>query len=190
MEFRLLYSGEVFASANSKRRASEKHLMRQQFHPQLKRLWETNKSLLGLKQIGNLKFLSTRYPFNGYYFVPLIREELCLYCSIDILFLRPEDNGNAILQGGDLDGRIKTIFDALRMPKVGELAVDDKPQPDESPFFVLLEDDTLISEIKVTADNLLLLPGTSAVSPNHVFMSIHVRLRPVVAAGTNWAFGD
>jgi hypothetical protein len=51
----------------------------------------------GLKEIGE-KW--SRGKFN---FVPLITEEYCLRCSLEILFLRAEEK-NYILQGGDIDG--------------------------------------------------------------------------------------
>jgi hypothetical protein len=47
---------------------------------------------------------------------PLIRKTLNLNCDLSILFLRQEDPGALITQGGDLDGRLKTLFDALRLP--------------------------------------------------------------------------
>jgi integrase len=54
-----------------------------------------------------------------------------------------------LIKSGDIDGRLKTIFDALRMPKNLDETARQKPQDDEDPFFCLLEDDKLISEIRV-----------------------------------------
>jgi hypothetical protein len=51
---------------------------------------------------------------NSAAYLPLIRKSLNLACAVDILFLRHEDPGSLILQGGDIDGRIKTLFDASR----------------------------------------------------------------------------
>ena len=200
LEFRLLYWGEVLASANSKRRSAEKHAMRREFHPQLRRLWKTRPALrqeafnrgmsgevisrggeavtprtgswenLGIEKIADQR------PFNGFRFIPLVTENEYTRCSLEILFLRHEDTGNLILQGGDIDGRIKTIFDALRMPVVGELSTDDRPSEDEDPFFVLLEDDKLISQVTVSAEQLLLLPGKTEIHPNDAFLQIRVQL--------------
>jgi hypothetical protein len=100
-------------------------------------------------------------------------------CSLDILLLRPEDEDNKkwILNKGDVDGQVKTLFDALRIPTMDELPttfVD--PQPDESPFYCLLSDDRLISEVRVNADQLLLLPNKTVVDPTDSFVVIHVKL--------------
>lgn len=51
---------------------------------------------------------------------------------------------------GDIDNRLKTLFDALRLPnQTNELVGYDNPAPDENPFFCLLEDDSLITHVSV-----------------------------------------
>jgi hypothetical protein len=50
------------------------------------------------------------------------------------------------------------------------------PEADEQPLFCLLQNDRLISEIKVTADQLLMLPHQKEVKANDCFVVIHVRL--------------
>ena len=69
-------------------------------------------------------------------------------------------------------------------------AVDrgSRPQADEDPFFCLLEDDKLISEIKVTTDSLLLLPREREVKPNDALLVIHVKLWPTKKSGLDWGF--
>jgi hypothetical protein len=56
-------------------------------------------------------------------------------CSLSILFLRHEPQGG-IIQSGDLDNRINTLFDALRIPDElqipDDIALEDQPNP----FFV------------------------------------------------------
>jgi hypothetical protein len=212
LEFRLLYWGEVLASSNAKRRSAEKHAMRKQFHPQLRRLWNTRRTLRGMVTaigmggeviaqgteaivprtgswlgLGFEKMADSR-PFNGFRFIPLVTETQHVRCSIEILFLRHEDTGNLIFQGGDIDGRVKTIFDALRLPKVGELDADDKPDSDEDPFFVLLEDDKLISQVSVSTEQLLLLPGKNAISPNDAFLQMRVELTPTAMPSEGYIF--
>lgn len=44
-------------------------------------------------------------------FIPLVRNSLCLACDLDILFLRHDDDLRILQKGGDLDNRIKTLFD-------------------------------------------------------------------------------
>jgi hypothetical protein len=126
--------------------------------------------------------ITNRWERCGYHFWPLVTEEYCLKCSLDILFLRPEEPG-LLIRSGDIDARIKTIFDALRMPKNLDEAGGLGPQAGENPFFCLLEDDKLISEIKVSTDNLLLLPREREIKPNDALLVIHVKLWPHKSSG-------
>jgi hypothetical protein len=86
-------------------------------------------------------------------FIPLVRNSLYLICELDILFLRHDEPFKLLKKGGDLDNRIKTLFDALRMPDAaselgGEVVADD-------PLYVLLEDDALINGFSVKSGKLL-----------------------------------
>ena len=93
--------------------------------------------------------LSTQYERNGYKYVPLVTEESHLYCSIKILLLRPDPPG-CLIRSGDIDNRLKTIFDSLRMPtSKAELGGHEIATEDEKPFFCLLEDDRLVTNIEV-----------------------------------------
>jgi hypothetical protein len=111
----------------------------------------------------------------GFNFVPLVTPKLALRCSLDITLLRPEED-RFIFRQGDIDGQLKTLFDGLRMPEnLGETG-SMGPQEDEDPFFCLLQDDRLISEVRVNTDQLLLLPHEREVKPNEVHAVIQVRL--------------
>ncbi len=90
---------------------------------------------------------------NSAAYIPLVRKSLNLACALDILFLRHEDPGSLVLQGGDIDGRIKTLFDALRMPSEDEERVGGTPTAD--PLYCLLESDALISDLSVRTGRLL-----------------------------------
>ena len=86
----------------------------------------------------------------GWLFCPLIRDSLLLKCGLKILFLRREDSGR-IYQGGDMDNRLKTLFDALSVPSHEQICAEHTPE--DEPIFCLLEDDRLISGLSVeTAD--------------------------------------
>jgi hypothetical protein len=61
-------------------------------------------------------FLAGQFARNGYNFVPLVTERLLLLCRLDVLFLRPDPPGS-LIKSGDIDNRLKTLFDALRMPE-------------------------------------------------------------------------
>ena len=131
--------------------------------------------------------IAKQWERNGYSFIPLVTNQYCLRCSLDILFLRREEPG-AIFQSGDIDGRLKTVFDALQMPKNLTDTANQGPQDDESPFYVLLEDDKLVSEIKVTTDQLLLLPGERNPHPTDAMLVINVKLQVAQPTEYAWAF--
>jgi len=61
----------------------------------------------------------------GRRFLPLVRETLALKCSLKIQFLRKEDAGHIVYQGGDLDNRIKTLFDGLSVPNQDQVILEE-----------------------------------------------------------------
>jgi hypothetical protein len=60
-------------------------------------------------------------------------------CSLQILFLRHDPPGS-VIHAGDLDNRVKTLIDALRMPNDAmELAGNEKPSEGEDHSSVCLK---------------------------------------------------
>ena len=123
-----------------------------------------------------IKVLGAEWQRCGYEFIPLVSRKYSLRCSLDILFLRPEEPG-FLIESGDLDNRVKTVFDALRMPSTLSETAGVGPTEDEKPFYCLLEDDKLISEVRVTTDQLLLLPHERELKPNDAFLVITVKTK-------------
>ena len=213
VEFRLTYEGPLKAtqkdpvSGQADARASHKRDIRRTFHVQLKQLWEINPYLkhgypvtFDWKSQTNPKsaishhttlveYLAPQYRRNGYECVPLVRSDLGLICSLEILFLRPDPPGS-VLASGDIDNRLKTLFDALRLPKkqANELVGYDTPADDEKPFFCLLEDDSLITHVTVETD-ILLQPIGNVHDANDARLIISVKLRPYVSGPHNQNFG-
>jgi hypothetical protein len=74
---------------------------------------------------------------------------------VNILFLRRDNPGGLIRTGGEIDNRIKVLFDALRIIENKDQLAGAVPDSGENPFFCLLEDDSLITEVNVTTDRLL-----------------------------------
>ncbi len=93
-----------------------------------------------------------------------------LQCHLELLFLRREDPG-AIVHGGDLDNRLKTLFDGLRIP----LAENEIPDniPEMKRIFCLTEEDSLITKINIETGRLL-GPLQDGENENDVDLSIHV----------------
>jgi hypothetical protein len=87
---------------------------------------------------------------HGAIFKPLIRETFALHCGLRILFLRQEAAGK-VYQGGDIDGRIKTLVDALTMPQHSEQVIEGS----STPIYCILEDDSMVSGLQVESERLL-----------------------------------
>jgi hypothetical protein len=193
MELKLTYDGLLLGASRTNTRAQHKHDIRRQFHPQLRRFWETHAILRrasarmflpgkwqltnSLEDPGPLLWegLAEKYERMGYNFVPLARQEAMVICSVRILFLRIDPPGS-LISSGDIDNRLKTLFDALRMPKDKDEVGGNAPSVDEKPFYVLLEDDRLITHLSIETDTLLQRVGDSW-DDNHVRLVISVRLK-------------
>ena len=188
MKFTLTFDGELPASGN-KAKPEAKWAIRNQIHPQLAELWQTQPMLKALRanavvptgnQWVSQKFqydtdrfgglpsgspmtdtqIDTCAPmvFGDKAYTPLIRSSLHLSCELEILFLRKEEPGATLLQAGELDNRLKTLFDGLRLPEPDELKAGS---PVESPLCCLMESDTLIDAVHVRTGQLLTRPGGS-----------------------------
>jgi hypothetical protein len=107
----------------------------------------------------------------GFRFVPLVRRKNGFTCALDVLFLRRGHAGELIVSG-DLDNRVKTLFDSLKMPRYCS-EVRSTPEESENPFFCLLEDDSLVTSLRVTTDRLL-TPFENDESDDDVELVIHV----------------
>jgi hypothetical protein len=192
MEFRLTYAGQLLGSSRNDTRPKHKHEIRKIFHSQLKRLWDITPHLKGMtdppteilrfpnypKPRSRIEALAERFSRNGYSFVPLVTEDLDVsFCGIEILFMRSDPPG-ALIQSGDIDNRLKTIFDALRVPQSkDELGGYDTPSDGEKPFFCLLQDDKLITKVSVETDALLELPS-QPLNVNDVRLIVKVTIQP------------
>ena len=108
----------------------------------------------------------------GTRWVPLVRKAGEFTCSLDILFLRRDSPGSLIDPGGDIDNRIKVLFDGLKMPETVSDLGDIPLESDEDPFFCLLEDDSLITSVSITTDRLL-TPQESDENIHDVCLIIH-----------------
>jgi hypothetical protein len=160
MKFRLTYRG-ILKPKNSST-VLDKQLLRRHFHEQLKALWRQQplneaKDLLDPEKMGKKDKVCLLKNVGPFQFAPLVSSVLGwnAIASIEILFLRPIQPGTILGHGGDLDNRIKTLMDCLRIPTATELPKDDSPKAEENPFYVLLEDDALLTGFAVVSDRLL-----------------------------------
>jgi hypothetical protein len=153
MEFRLVYRGPLKTDRGPK----DKHSIRMQIHPQLKELW-THEPLSGLRKY--LQYppatgeMSVIEEVESCRFAPVVTGKLHLVCDLDIIMLRPEKPGRVIM-GGDVDNRLKTLFDALRCPKNPEEIPPEDAGGLPCPLHCSMQDDSLVSDLRVTCDRLL-----------------------------------
>jgi hypothetical protein len=182
VNFRLTYDGPLKAASQSSTRRIEKHGIRQVFHRQLLELHRAKDGFLD----ANLAFeeQSAMIGRGNVVFVPLVREKLNLVCDLDILFLRRENPGQLINDGGDLDNRIKVLFDALRVPSEVEIrGLETKKKV----LLCLTENDKLITGFRVTTDRLL-EPAKSESEEHNVQLVINVEVRATKLTEQNIAY--
>ena len=180
MEFTLQYRGPLKASGSP----ADKHNLRRHFHRQLKELWVqpplVHQSHMTSESPGKGK-TSLVVPASPFRFVPLVASKLHAVAQLSITLLRPEPPGAIVTRGGDIDNRLKTLLDFLKVSEADALPKGVTPSEDEDPFHCLLEHDKLVTGLSVTTARLL-DPG-----PGHleVLLLIHVTTEHVVATWDN-----
>ena len=154
MEFRLTYAGKLLAHKGG--RSGHVHDIRQEFHKQLKVLWNEHPVLMrGYPEGPSIpdpeKCWGATFEQHGFMWKPIATEDNGLICALDILMLRKGPPGKVRT---DIDNRLKTLFDALRIASPQELG-KETPKSEQNPFYILLQDDSLITRVAVTSDMLL-----------------------------------
>ena len=169
MNIVLHYRGLLKANGNAK----HKQEIRAHFHEQLKTLWQQPP----LDQLCTAAFHHTSDPGHDYktlmlrarnilmpslvvsvgniQFVPLVSPKLDAVAGLDITLLRHEPAGSIVISGGDIDNRIKTLLDALKIPDENQVKALPDPEIVEQPFLCLLEDDRLVVRLSVLTEQLL-----------------------------------
>jgi hypothetical protein len=197
MQFRLVYQGPLPSGGNKSNKPEVKQAIREQFHPQLKELWRTHPFLKNYFEMqlegGSFpEHVGSRFAFCGYRFVPLIGSTFRgggdvdgppdVACSLDILILRRDHPAQSIVQnGGDVDNRIKILFDALHIPQ--SCSGIKEPEDSDNVRFCLLEDDKLITEVKISTGQLLVAPPPGGHPDQYAHVIIHVKTLVIGASG-------
>jgi hypothetical protein len=138
-----------------------------------------------MHESGNRQIVDLCEPIerHGAWFKPLVRGSFALHCGLRISFLRKEPPGR-VYQGGDLDGRIKTLLDALEMPQHVEQVLD-KSSTRLAPIYCLMEEDVLVSGLTVESERLLTDQNYPA---DYVRLNIEVDVRVRQAMIYNQSF--
>jgi hypothetical protein len=94
-----------------------------------------------------------------------------IVCNLSIQIERRDISGGVLTREGDLDNRIKTLLDALRMP-LNENEVLPPENSEQINCFCLLEDDSMVTGLNIqTVTSLEELPR------NHVKLTIDVEVK-------------
>ena len=109
---------------------------------------------------------------DGVVFAPLVSSKLKFICQLDITMLWPEEPGIISEFGGDIDNRLKTLFDALQCPDINQIEPVKGRFADKQPFFCLLENDKLITSVNIRTHTLL-----RSENKNDVSVLIHVLVK-------------
>ena len=181
VEFRLMYRGPLASDGNFR----QKHAVRKSLHPQIKQYWKDNPVLrnylvpegfTGEQCAIPVMQIADQYKCGTHRFVPLARKDWKVSCALDILFMRRGFPGNITNNGGDLDNRLKTLLDGLRVPDLKDTAcLPAESEEGFDPVFCLMEDDAQITSLKVTTDRMLWSPEPED-RERHVLLIIHVHL--------------
>lgn len=152
MEFYLKYDGPLKSNAGPK----DKHRIREYLYPQMKKLWDIEPLKSCKSQfLGIYDSQSVLIEIDGITFAPLVSKKHKFICQLDITMLWPEEQGVISKVGGDIDNRLKTLFDALQCPDVNQIKPVKERFADKQPFFCLLENDKLITSVNIKTHTLL-----------------------------------
>jgi hypothetical protein len=196
VEFTLFYRGALPAQRKATR--EDKHEIRRYFHHQLEELWSHTPLYQHFDLIDpdfkppapagaivvdsneDKPRLVKKVGGNEYAFV--VSDKIALVAELTITFLRPETPGGLMDENGDLDNRIKTLLDGLKVPNSkNALPTDGSLEKDPKPLYCLLEDDRFITSLNIKSDRLL-APDV----PSHwVVLLIHVRTRTTLGSVYN-----
>ena len=193
MEFTLMYEGKL--PSGDKANRDDKHRIRLAFHSQLKTLWTLpplsycssykEEEVAGIEEryqdepdpgtfdFGSLPYVVT--DTNGFKFVSLVHKSLAIVAELDVRFLfpSPEIISPVSMVTRDVDNKLKTLFDGLRIPQQRQ-EIPEKWMPDaeQNPLFCLLEDDGLIAKVSVSSGYSL-----RPLAPEEVFVIMNVKVK-------------
>jgi len=163
MKFTLTYEGPLPSSGNPRGRhihtgdpkAIVKWTMRRKFARQLSHFFDLELPLQNVGPNRNAAAAHVRQPVivSDIPFLPLVRgAPLDLICELDIKMLVNHEPGSLVVSPGDLDNRVKTLIDALRVPDANALkGANDIPNP----CHCLLADDAIVTKLNIRTERWL-----------------------------------
>ena len=169
MRFRLHYRGKLKSNGSPK----DKQKIRRAIHIQLADLWTQSPLAHQAEQFLSIEnpYMSVLRRVGDWTFSAVVSKTHFLVAELDIVLMRPEEPGALVTQGGDIDNRVKTLLDALTIPKSNQIPSEDTPTEDENPMHCLMEDDNLVTGLSIKVDRLL-----GSVDPTEVLVLIEVAI--------------
>jgi hypothetical protein len=179
VRFSLTYDGPLLSASEKNTRVRHKNEIRAYLYGQLLPL----SMLLDFGRFGmdQSKVASEYHDHHGIHFYPIVSRVLEASCSLTIKLMRSERPGD-IVHGGDLDNRLKTLLDALRMPTndsevIPEVYSETAMRGSTSPMIIcLLEDDSLVTDLNIST--VRSFHFTKPPDQHEVRLIIDVELRP------------
>jgi hypothetical protein len=188
MRFSLKYEGELKSTTDRNTRVKHKNRLRWHFSDQLDELMmrgdftrmPRHESDV-VKPIDDKGFRihSTKISgqdFEQVWYIPVIDRTLNISCSLHVRIDRPERPGSLFERGGenggDLDNRIKTLLDALRVPHNVNEARRSETRPDLNFCVCLFDDDSMVTSLYIETR-----PSLRPLPRGHVELTIDVEIR-------------
>lgn len=191
MKFPLSYEGPLPSSGNPRNKSKPPKLaeiwrIRNDLHLQIRSLFDSHAAFRGGYGHSNALIQAINIPVmvDGHEFYPLARAAFKLKCELKIDMHVNHPIASIVTNVGDLDNRLKTLFDALRAPNSAQEIKGHMPSIDS--YCCLLENDILISSLQIEMfRNTAAPPGASL---DHVRLNILVRLEPTAFDYVNEPF--
>jgi hypothetical protein len=195
MRFALSFEGSLPSSGNDDQTKPPSKLkqiwdIRDAISPQIEGLFKTHHALRGATGASRITKNIVNDPIiiNGLQFLALIRPALKLKCGLEIQMLVNHDVASIVTKSGDLDNRLKTLFDGLRCP-ASQQEIKQHKLAGTNPHYCLLEDDALITSLQIETLRNYGAPLASAI--DHVRLNITVTVEPAEGDVANSPFrGD
>jgi hypothetical protein len=196
MRFHLSFEGSLPSTGNhdpnNPRPAKLKAIwaIRDYVHVQLEQLFKTHPALSGRSGASRVLRHALIPPIrvDDHRFFALARSNFNLKCGLKVDLLVNHQPGSVLSKQGDLDNRLKTLFDGLRVPTVTQEIKQFKTreQLEADDYICLLQDDVLITSLQIEVQRYLGAPLN--VGEDHVRANIAVLTEPSEAAYVNEAF--
>ncbi|PKK88533.1 MAG: hypothetical protein CVV64_18440 [Candidatus Wallbacteria bacterium HGW-Wallbacteria-1] len=149
MNFVITFRGIIKSNGD----AAHKHSIRCDLQKQIRKLWQREISNHGDKSVRDFICQETSVKKNNGEYIPLMGRFFGVSCKLEILLLKPKEVNIFQSDSRDLDNQLKTLLDALAVPPDSQAM--NLPPNEANPFYVLLEDDKIVKDIRIRVAELL-----------------------------------